>query len=186
MCSGQVHGTAASALLPTSKRWRRFEGKLANIDFVLSMVHPHKLPADRAPVAQFAAMLRGTSKPLVMVPEDAAHLEVFNEMAAACGAADSWAIYAMPTPPLVHGKESTTPSSAAPDSACRWSTLCLVAGATAPASAAGCVVLANAEVLSGLVITQLTNPGAPFIYGVARGDQPRLWPRRLLRPRRWP
>ena len=32
--------------------------------------------AGLAPVAQFAAMLRGTSKPLIMVPEDAAHLEV--------------------------------------------------------------------------------------------------------------
>ena len=80
--------------------------KLPNIDFVLSMVHPHELPADIAPVAQFAAMLRGTSKPLIMVPEDAEHLELFNEMAAACGAADSWALYAMPTPPLIHGKES--------------------------------------------------------------------------------
>ena len=70
------------------------------------MVHPHELPAHVAPVAQFAAMLRGTSKPLIMVPEDAAHLELFNEMAAACGAADSWALYAMPTPPLVHGDES--------------------------------------------------------------------------------
>jgi trimethylamine---corrinoid protein Co-methyltransferase len=144
--------------------------KLTNIDFVLSMVHPHELPAFRAPVAQFAAMLRGTSKPLLMVPEDARHLEVFNEMAAACGAADSWAIYAMPTPPLTHGKESV-------DRLVGCARLgipmvyasAFLPGATAPASVAGCVVLANAEMLSGLVMSELTRPGAPFVYGVSQG-----------------
>ncbi|HSL96821.1 MAG TPA: trimethylamine methyltransferase family protein, partial [Thermoleophilia bacterium] len=56
--------------------------KLPDIDFVMSMAHPHELAAGLAPVAQFAAMLRGTSKPLLMVPEDATHLERFTEMAA--------------------------------------------------------------------------------------------------------
>ncbi len=144
--------------------------KLPDIDFVLSMAHPHELAAGLAPVAQFAAMLRGTSKPLLMVPEDAAHLERFTEMAAACGAADSWALYAMPTPPLVHGRESA-------DRLVRCAELgiplvyatALLQGATAPASPAGYLVVANAEMLSGLVIAQLAAPGAPFVYGVAQG-----------------
>ena len=38
-------------------------------------------------------------------------------------------------------------------------------GATAPASAAGLLVQATAEGLSGLVIHQLANPGAPFVFG---------------------
>jgi trimethylamine--corrinoid protein Co-methyltransferase len=37
--------------------------------------------------------------------------------------------------------------------------------ATGPATIAGSLVQHNAEVLSGLVMTQLTNPGAPVIYG---------------------
>jgi trimethylamine--corrinoid protein Co-methyltransferase len=45
----------------------------------------------------------------------------------------------------------------------------LLQGATAPASRAGCLVLANAEMLSGLVVSQLAKPGAPFVYGVAQG-----------------
>ena len=144
--------------------------KLANIDFVLSMVHPHELSAVAAPPAQFAAMLRGTSKPLVMVPEDARHIELFMEMATACGASDSWAIYAMPTPPLTHGKDSV-------DRLVGCARLgipmiyasAFLPGATAPASVAGCVVQANAEMLSGLVIAELASPGAPFVYGVAQG-----------------
>jgi len=40
-----------------------------------------------------------------------------------------------------------------------------MAGATTPATFAGCLAIANAEVLSQLVVIQLKSPGAPFIYG---------------------
>jgi trimethylamine--corrinoid protein Co-methyltransferase len=169
-----VHGPGArdrrQGALDDVEEMAALQEKLGNVDFVLSMVHPHELPAEVAPVAQFAAMLRGTSKPLIMVPEDARHLEVFHEMAEACGARDSWALYAMPTPPLTHGKESVERLAA-----CARLGIPMVyasaflPGATAPASVAGCVVLANAEMLSGLVVTQLAAPGAPFVYGVTQG-----------------
>jgi len=45
----------------------------------------------------------------------------------------------------------------------------LLQGATAPASRAGCLLLTNAEMLSGLVIAQLARPGAPYVYGVTQG-----------------
>jgi trimethylamine--corrinoid protein Co-methyltransferase len=38
-------------------------------------------------------------------------------------------------------------------------------GGTAPITMAGGLALGNAEVLSSLVMHQLTNPGAPFVYG---------------------
>ena len=40
-----------------------------------------------------------------------------------------------------------------------------MAGATAPATFAGCLAIANAEILSQLVVLQLRNPGAPIIFG---------------------
>ncbi len=39
------------------------------------------------------------------------------------------------------------------------------AGATAPVTLAGLLVQQNAEILSGIVIAELTNPGAPVLYG---------------------
>lgn len=144
--------------------------RLPNIDFVMSMAHPHELDARVAPLAQFAAMLRGTSKPLIMVPELAGDLDVFHEMAEACGSKASWSVYAMPTSPLVHGEHSA-------DRLVRCADLgvpmvyasAILQGATAPASRAGSIVLTNAEMLSGLVIAQLANAGAPFVYGVTQG-----------------
>jgi trimethylamine--corrinoid protein Co-methyltransferase len=38
-------------------------------------------------------------------------------------------------------------------------------GATAPATGAGVLTLGTAECLSGLVLHQLANPGAPFVFG---------------------
>ena len=144
--------------------------KLPAVDFVMSMAHPHELDAAFAPVAQFAAMLRGSSKPLIMVPEAAADLALFKEMATVCGGADSWAVYAMPTPPLVHGRHSAERlmRCAELDVPMVYATA-LLQGATAPASRAGCLLLTNAEMLSGLVISELAKPGAPFVYGVAQG-----------------
>lgn len=44
-------------------------------------------------------------------------------------------------------------------------TPCVVGGATGPATMAGILTLQHAEVLAGLVLTQLVRPGCPFIYG---------------------
>ncbi len=144
--------------------------KLDSIDFVMSMAHPHELDAEFAPVAQFAAMLRGTTKPLIMVPEAGTDIALFKEMAAACGGADSWAVYAMPTPPLVHGRHSAERllRCAEQDVPMVYAGAYLQ-GATAPASRAGCLLLTNVEMLSGLVIAELAKPGAPFVYGVTQG-----------------
>ncbi len=145
--------------------------RLAGIDFVMSMAHPGELDPAIFDAAQFAAMLRGTTKPLLMVPQDADALTIMKEMAAVCGAADSWGVYAMPTPPLIHGFESA-------DRLIRCAELgipmayatALLPGATAPASRAAFIVVGNAEILSGLVIAQLAAPGAPYIYGVTQGS----------------
>ena len=44
---------------------------------------------------------------------------------------------------------------------------CALAGLSAPMSLMGTSVMQNAEILAGLVLTQLVNPGVPFIYAPA-------------------
>lgn len=41
----------------------------------------------------------------------------------------------------------------------------MMSGSTGPVTLAGTIVLQNAEILSGLVLTQLINPGLPVIFG---------------------
>lgn len=46
----------------------------------------------------------------------------------------------------------------------------VMAGASGPGTIAGAMALANAEILAGVTIAQLANPGTPIIYGVANSN----------------
>jgi trimethylamine--corrinoid protein Co-methyltransferase len=144
--------------------------RLPGLDFVMSMGLPSDVPAEVGDLAQFAAMLAGTRKPILATAHDAASLHRMREMAAVCGEARSFACYAMPNPPLVHSREALDKVQA-----CARLGIPLVyapapaAGTTAPAGIAATIVVGNAETLSGLVIHQLTRSGAPFVFGVGCG-----------------
>ena len=139
---------------------------LDNVDFVMSMGFPENVPPEAEVLSQQVAMLKGTRKPLLLVPRDGHMLEVMQEMAEVCGGRDSLIVYGMPSPPLMHDEFALSKIDA-----CARLSIPLVyapaptAGTTAPASVAAVVVTGNAEVLSGLVLHQLINPGAPFVYG---------------------
>ncbi len=144
--------------------------KLAHIDFVMSMGLPGDVPQAVDDVAQVEAMLRGTRKPLLVAPRDGHVVRRIKEMCALAGEADSLAIYAMPSPPLmldedgaskvIAGAELDVPMIWAPGTN---------AGTTAPASISAVAVVANAEVLAGLVLSQAAKAGAPFVWGAGVG-----------------
>ncbi len=144
--------------------------KLPNIDFVMSMGLPEDAPQEIDDLVQVVAMLRGTRKPLLVAPRDGSVLARMQEMAAVCGERDSFAIYAMPSPPLMHDADALTKVIG-----CAELLIPVVyapapnMGATGPRSIAGSVLLGNAETLSGLVLHQHVKPGAPFVYGVGAG-----------------
>jgi trimethylamine---corrinoid protein Co-methyltransferase len=51
--------------------------------------------------------------------------------------------------------------------ACNTLTSMALTGATAPMSIAGTLVVINSDLLAGLVLAQLVNRGAPFVYGTS-------------------
>ncbi len=140
--------------------------RLPNIDFVMSMVSPADVSPDDEVLLQHVALLKGTRKPLLITPRDGRQLARMKETAALCGEGESLIVYAMPSPPLMHDEFALTkvmesarlemPLVYAPAPA---------ASTSAPASVSAVAVVANAEVLSGLVLHQAVNPGAPFVYG---------------------
>ena len=144
--------------------------QLPNIDFVMSMGLPEDAPQAIDDLVQVVAMLRGTRKPLLVAPRDGSVLERMQQMATLCGEKESFAVYAMPSPPLMHDPDALTkvigcallriPLIYAPAPA---------AGATGPCSIPGTVLVGNAEALSGLVLHQHVRAGAPFVYGAGGG-----------------
>ncbi len=146
---------------------------LPEIGFVMSVGIPRDVPTGVYFRHQFAAMIRNTTKPVVFVCNDRADIETIGAMAAAvAGGMDrlrrypTLLLYSEPTTPLSHSDEAVdkllycaqhaipVTHSPAP-----------MMGGTAPITLAGAAAIGNAEMLSGLVMHQLENAGAPFLYG---------------------
>jgi trimethylamine--corrinoid protein Co-methyltransferase len=146
---------------------------LPEIDFLMSMVLPNDAPTAIYDVLQFDALLRNTTKPLVVVPYSRRGMEVMWEMASAVVGGDDvlrrkplMVLYAEPTSPLVMGQESVEKTMFA---AAHHVPLLYASGAglgmTMPVTPPGAVVLATAEALAGNVLTQLVRTGHPFVFG---------------------
>ncbi len=146
---------------------------LPEIDFVMSMGVPGDVPAGRHYRYQYATMIRYTTKPSVVVCNDLADFKAIVEIAAVVAGGEeqlsrypNLLLYSEPSTPLRHSLEATDKLLYAAQHAVPVThSPAPMMGGTAPVTLAGAVVLGNAEMLSGLVLHQLKNPGAPFLYG---------------------
>jgi trimethylamine---corrinoid protein Co-methyltransferase len=146
---------------------------LPQIGFVMSMGIPSRVEDDSQYRSQYALMLVNTTKPAVFVANDRLDCEAIAAMAAAAAGGEealrlnpTILLYSEPTTPLIHTRTATEKllfmaekrlpvvHSPAP-----------MMGGTAPVTLAGGLALGNAEVLSSLLIHQLKQTGAPFVYG---------------------
>lgn len=146
---------------------------LPNIHFVMSIGIPSDVDPGMTYDVQMARMLEHTSKPIVFVTDDKASCQRAIDMAAAvAGGLEALReqqhilLYSEPSSPLQQSEtavdklllmakhELPVVHSPAP-----------LMGGTAPITLAGGLVMSMAEILSGLVVHQLANPGAPFVFG---------------------
>jgi trimethylamine--corrinoid protein Co-methyltransferase len=151
----------------------RISDFLPNIDFHMSLGLMSDVPTETYFRHQYVGMLRNCTKPLVFTSADKDCLADIIEIASAnSGGLDELqkhprlCLYAEPSSPLNHSKtaieklllvaERKVPVIYTP---------CPIAGATAPVTLAGALVIAVADSLSGLVAAQFHAPGAPFIMG---------------------
>lgn len=151
----------------------RLVDALPNIDFTMSNGLAPDFPAELQYQYKYAIMIRNSTKPQVITTADKTCLNDIADIAAA--AVDGreelsrkplFVLYDEPTSPLVHMSEAmeklmfmaehNLPTNYSPG---------IMAGGTGPVTMAGAIAQANAEILAGLVIHQLTSPGAPFIFG---------------------
>jgi len=155
----------------------RLADSLQNLDFVMSMALPSELTPATSDRHSFLAMITNTSKPVVFTAWDEAGLaDIIAMSETVAGGAAELALkpfllaYLEPTSPLQHSEEvlrkllmmadRRLPFVYAPGG---------VDGATGPVTSAGSLALANAEILSGLTIAQLRQPGTPVVYGSGNG-----------------
>ncbi len=151
----------------------RISDALPNIDFHMSLgltsgVLP--LTYDRP---QLLAMLKGTSKPLVITTVDREGLADQYQMACeVLGGPDEFAktplfvVYIEPSSPLTSSIEAVEKILYAAETGIpAIYTPCILAGGTGPVTLAGTMVQALAEYLTGVVLAQLKRRGAAVIMG---------------------
>jgi trimethylamine--corrinoid protein Co-methyltransferase len=146
---------------------------LPNIDFHMSFGLTSDVPAMTYDRYQFLAMVKNTSKPLVLTTVDGKGLEdIYNMSCIITDGEDNFrikpffALYSEPITPLTHGKEALGKLKfAAKKFIPNVYTPAPNAGATSPVTLAGTIALGAAENLSGMVFAQLINKGAPMISG---------------------
>jgi trimethylamine--corrinoid protein Co-methyltransferase len=146
---------------------------LEQIDFVMSMAIASDVPVHSLFLQQFEAMVLNTTKPIIYTADGRQDVEDIIEISEIiAGSLEALQnnpfiiLYAEPSSPLQHSQ-----------TALQKLLLCaqkgvpviyiptVMLGASGPVTSAGSIIIANAEILSGLVIHQLQSKGAPFIYG---------------------
>jgi trimethylamine--corrinoid protein Co-methyltransferase len=151
----------------------RVSDALPHIDFHMSLGLTSGVLAVTYDRPQFLAMLKGTSKPLVITCVDGEGLADQYEMACeVLGGADEFArlplfvVYIEPSSPLTHSVEAVEKLLyAAEHGIPAIFTPCTMAGGTGPVTMAGTMVQALAEYLVGVVLAQLKRRGAGVIMG---------------------
>ncbi|MBN1314619.1 MAG: trimethylamine methyltransferase family protein [Anaerolineales bacterium] len=146
---------------------------LPNIDFVMSMGLVSDVPVKTSDRHQYEAMLLNTVKPIIFTAHDLAGIRDIVEMSAiAVGGMDelrknpNLILYAEPVTPLEHSQESIEKFLYMVENGLPvMYTPGMLKGGTAPITVAGCIALANAESLAGLLIAQLKREGAPVVLG---------------------
>lgn len=126
--------------------------------------------SDRIGVLQF---LLNSTKPIISEPNDASSLKEMIELCSVIAGGEEelrkkpfFGSASEPVTPLHQCKESMEKSLLCAEKGIPTVVYGMqMAGATAPATFAGCVALANAEALSQLVVLQLKSPGAPVLLG---------------------
>ena len=163
-CRFESHHAAATAALCDG---------LEGFDWCMTIGMADDVPADTADRIVARNTMQFCEKPLVFCCKDTNSTGDIYEMALLlCGGKENFD----KTPTIVHYSEPISPLVYY-DPAVDKILYCAEKGiplinfpapqscGSAPATFAGTIVQASAESLSGLVMHQLTNPGAPFIYG---------------------
>jgi trimethylamine--corrinoid protein Co-methyltransferase len=156
------------------ENFARIADSLENMDFVMSMGNPSDVPPDDLYLHSFINMIRGSVKPVVYTAKDRNDIEgIYHIAVAVAGGEDAL----REKPFLLHYAEPISPLLI-PEESLQKVIFCAEkgipvafppspnTGGGGPITLAGAVALGNAETLLGMIITQLVNPGTPYLYGM--------------------
>lgn len=145
---------------------------LDSIDYCLYQVFPQDIPPQLSDVAQAFILLSNTGKNVHLSTQDANYIDeviALGEIASDRGSIEDPPVYSLgccPFSPLKYPQDTTLRLRKAVKRNIPFLIVSgAVSGASAPITPAGSLVVQNAEILAGVVLTQVISPGAPVVYG---------------------
>lgn len=166
-------GEHRRTVLKDVANFARLVDGLENISFVMSMANPVDVPVKDIYIYAFAEMIKNTNKPILFIADRGEDIATIHRMA--CLITGGEAEF-LKKPFILNYSEAISPLRF-PENvtdklifcAQKMIPICFPSGANAgggaPVTLAGALALGIAENLAGLVIHQITNKGAPFIFG---------------------
>ncbi|MCD6332513.1 MAG: trimethylamine methyltransferase family protein [Bacteroidales bacterium] len=166
-------GERRSCLKDDVSRLAKFSDALPNIDFVMSFGIANDSPRGGNFVHQYDAMIKNTTKPIIVTGHGRNDMNTMIEMAAASvGGVDKLKskppliLYTEPLAPLLHTEMGVDKGLVC----CEYDVPFIyisspMLGASAPVTLEGILVQTVAESLAGLVIFQKKKEGSKFIFG---------------------
>ncbi len=146
---------------------------LPNIDFIMSLGTASDCAPLMESIYEFESEVLNSTKPIITWAHTASGYSYIIEMASAVkGSFEDLQntpfiiFYSEPMPPLRHTKEGLQKLLfIAEKNLPQTHATGIIMGASAPVTVPGAIIVANAEQLSALLISQLKREGAPYIYG---------------------
>ncbi len=146
---------------------------LENIDFIMPLGSIQDVADGFSDIYEFAETVFNTNKPIAFIANNKKNFDTIIEMASIIRGGlehliDKPFLVAFPQSiaPLVHPKEGIDILLRAAELKIPSAyTTCPTLGLTSPITLASTLVIANMEILTGVVISQIKNPGAPIIIG---------------------
>lgn len=153
--------------------------KLAETSPTINMLSPwittaNDVPEEKQLAYQLAVMLRYTSKPVMGLTagyeKSKFSIELIRDLYEDRASYVALGLIS-PMSPLVYDDRMLEATIAyAEENQPLFFSSAVLPGVTGPVTMAGAIALANAEVLTGIVLSQLVRPGVPVIYGNAGGS----------------
>lgn len=161
------YGTAArrQAVSGDVDSWVRVDGALPNMALVTGL-YPWDAPPESRDLRAARAMLLHAAKPLLIAPFSGWSVRWIARMLAAAGRRAGGAIvFSSCNSPLIYSEGQMDALLAAVDAGLPvMVNSSAVTGASAPVTLAGTLAVMHAEILAGIVVSQLARPGASVIY----------------------
>ena len=166
-------GQRRRTVLQDTANFAKLVDGLENMSFAMSMSNPEDVPIENIYVYAFAEIVKNTNKPIVFIADSGKDIAKIYEIAClVAGGEEEF----QQKPFILNYSEAISPLRF-PENvldrlifcAQKRIPLCFPSGSNAgggaPVTLAGAMALGIAENLVGLVVHQLTNKGAPFLFG---------------------